>query len=475
MKANTLPSELTRRGARATGFALVASFLLAACGGDDAMATTDAGVTADSSMSTDAQTDAGNGDAATVGTIAEVAAGNPDFSMLVAALTRADLVATLNGAGPFTVFAPTNAAFTASGIDMAAISSMPVPDLTRVLTYHVLAGEVPSSAVAAGVVDTVAELSLVVGTGSGVTLNGGNTVTGGANVTATDVDASNGVIHVIDRVLLPPTVADLTRYAGLTTLGSAVGDAGLADDLAGAGPFTVFAPTNAAFAALSEIPSGDALTSVLLYHVVAASVESDAVPAAAGTLATNEYGDHLSLLFNTTAGVRVNGRASVTTADVHATNGVVHVVDQVLLPMNVVDAATAAGLTGLLGAVSAAAEVSDGVTVAAALSAQAPYTVFAPNNEAFTAIASTVAGLSSTQVRDVLLYHVLSTSAFTSPVLSTDLPSATTDLATLLGPNATFDPTVTPPTIDGADILMTDIVVTNGVVHVIGAVMLPPS
>ena len=358
---------------------------------------------------------------------------------------------------------------------MAAITSMPVEDLARVLTYHVIAGEVPSSAVTAGVVDTVAELSLVVGTSSGVTLNGGNTVTGGANVVTADVDASNGVIHVIDRVLLPPTVADLARYAGLSSLGGALTDASLADDLAGAGPFTVFAPTNAAFAALPAVPTGDALATVLLYHVVGASVESDADPGLAATLATNTYGDHLSLLFNTSSGVRVNCRANVTTADVHATNGVVHIVDQVLLPMNVVDAATAAGLTGLLSAVSGAADVSEGVSVAAALSTQAPYTVFAPNNDAFTAIASTLETLNPGQVRDVLLYHVLSTTSFESPVLAADLPATSTDLATLLGPTATFDPTASPPTIDGADILLTDIVVTNGVVHVIGSVMLPPS
>lgn len=456
---------------RPTALLLVTSMLFAACGGDDAPAVADAGMNADSSVLTDGSTT----DASAAGTIAEVAAANPDFSMLVAALGRADLVTTLNGAGPFTVFAPTNAAFTASGIDMAAITSMPVEDLARVLTYHVIAGEVPSSAVTAGVVDTVAELSLVVGTSSGVTLNGGNTVTGGANVVTADVDASNGVIHVIDRVLLPPTVADLARYAGLSSLGGALTDASLADDLAGAGPFTVFAPTNAAFAALPAVPTGDALATVLLYHVVGASVESDAVPGLAATLATNTYGDHLSLLFNTSSGVRVNGRANVTTADVHATNGVVHIVDQVLLPMNVVDAATAAGLTGLLSAVSGAADVSEGVSVAAALSTQAPYTVFAPNNDAFTAIASTLETLNPGQVRDVLLYHVLSTTSFESPVLAADLPATSTDLATLLGPTATFDPTASPPTIDGADILLTDIVVTNGVVHVIGSVMLPPS
>lgn len=430
---------------------------------DDTTTTADASVAADSG---------GGGDAAAGNSIVDIAVGNPDFSLLVAAATRAGLVSTL-AAGEFTVFAPTNAAFAASGITEAAINEMPVEQLAGILTYHAVSGTVLSTALTSGPVTTAAGFSVIVGTGSTVTLNGGNAVTGGANVVSADIEASNGVIHVIDRVLLPPTVADLARYAGLTTLAGAVTTAGLADDLAGEGPFTVFAPTNAAFGELDAVPTGDALVDVLLYHVVGAAVRSTGVPAKASSLSTNEYGDNLTILFDTTSGVEINNSADVVVADVIATNGVVHVIDKVLLPMNAVDAATAAGLTGLLGAVGAAADIDGDTTVAEALSAQAPYTIFAPTNDAFTAAATTIAGLTDAQIRDVLLFHVLDTTVFTSPVLAADLPTSVTEAKTLNGQNATIDPTVTPPTIEGADIVLTDIVVTNGVVHVIDAVIVP--
>lgn len=445
---------------------------LAACSDDPVPATNDAGV--DATVVADGSVDSGS-DAAAAQSIAAIAAANSDFSMLVAAATRASLVTLLDSPGTYTVFAPTNAAFAASGITMEMINTMPVNQLTGILSYHALDTVVPSTAITAGPVDTLSTFSIIVGTTGGVTINGGNTVAGGANVVTADIAASNGIIHVIDRVLLPPTVADLARYAGLTSLHDAVVAATLDDDLSGTGPFTVFAPTNAAFAELSAVPTGEALANVLLYHVVSGSVASSAVPAKAASLSVNQYGDALTLLFNTASGVSINGRSNVVTANVHATNGIVHVIDHVLLPMNVVDAATAAGLTGLLGAVGAASDISEGVSVADALQVQAPYTVFAPTNAAFTAIESTLATLTADQVRDVLLYHVLDTTAFTAPVLAADLPTGVTDLQMLLGSNASFDPTVSPPTIDGAQIVLTDIVVTNGVVHVIGAVMIPPS
>lgn len=442
---------------------LVASALLVLAGCND-----------NGAMTTDAATggDSGGSDAGASNTIADIASSNPDFSMLVAAADRAGIVGTLAGPGSYTVFAPTNDAFAASGITMAMIESMPMASLQQILTYHALATEVRSTDITAGPVTSLANLSIILGTTGGVTLNGGNAVTGGANVVMADIEADNGIIHVIDRVLLPPDVPALARYAGLTSLVDAVTSAGLGDALSAAGPFTVFAPTNAAFAELPAVPTGDALSQVLLFHVVAGSVASSAVPAMAPSLATNEYGDALTLLFDTSSGVTIDGSVHVVVADVLATNGVVHVVDHVILPMNVVDAATAAGLTGLTGAVGAAAPLTDGTTVAAALSAQAPYTVFAPTNEAFTAASGVIAGLSAAQVRDVLLYHVLSTTTFTTPVLAADLPTADASLDTLNGAAIPFV-AGPPPTVDGAGIVITDIGVTNGVVHVIDAVMVP--
>jgi transforming growth factor-beta-induced protein len=453
------------KNARSIALIVGSLVALAGCGDDGGMVT----------PGTDSGTPDGGtpgADAAASNTIVDIAVGNPDFSILVAAATRAGLVEALS-AGEFTVFAPTNAAFEASGISMSDIETFPPADLGVILRYHALAGSVPASAVTAGPATTIANLSIILGTTGGVTINGGNSVTGGANVVTADIEADNGVIHVIDRVLLPPTVADLARYAGLTTLAGAVTSAGLADTLSGTGPFTVFAPTNAAFEALPEIPTGAALVTVLTNHVVGARVLAAGVPETASSLATNAYGQNLSLLFDTSSGVQINGGAEVVVADVLATNGVVHVVDEVILPMNIVDAATVAGLTGLLGAVGAAADLPDGTSVAAALSAQAPYTVFAPNNAAFTAVAGTIDTLTPAQIRDVLLFHVLDPETFTTPVLSTALPAGMTPLATLNGETATLDVTSTPPTIAGAGIIATDLVVTNGVIHLIDAVIVP--
>jgi transforming growth factor-beta-induced protein len=422
-------------------------------------------------------------DAGQSNTIVDVAVGNSDFSILVAALQRADLVATLQSAGPFTVFAPTDAAFAASDISLADVQAMDVDTLTTVLLYHVVSGAaVGSSAVTAGPVDSAAQdasgtwnLSLILGTTGGVTLNGGNTVAGGANVVTPDVDASNGVIHIIDRVLLPPTIASMASYAGLTDLLEAVVAADLADTLAGTGPFTVFAPTNAAFPDGAARPTGDALSNVLLYHVLSGAVPSGSVPARANALATNTAGNNMTLLFDTSAGVAVNG-IDVLLADVGCTNGVVHVIDGVLLPPTVIDMAGIAGLTGLAAAVGRAD--ASGAGIGALLSGAAPtpatgFTVFAPTDAAFTAIQSTVDGLTDAQVAQVLQFHVLDPATFAAPVLSTGLADG--DVATALGQAATVDVSVSPPTIEGAAVVpsLLDIHVSNGVVHVLADVMIP--
>ena len=141
-------------------------------------------------------------EAVEVGTIVDVAAGNPDFSTLVAAVDAAGLVDTLSGDGPFTVFAPTNEAFDAlpDGLVEALLLPENVDALTAVLTYHVVAAEVPSSAVASGPV------TMVQGEDAEIVADGDTLTIAGANIIATDVEASNGVIHVIDAVIVPPSI-----------------------------------------------------------------------------------------------------------------------------------------------------------------------------------------------------------------------------------------------------------------------------
>ena len=164
--------------------AIAAALTLAACGSDD-----------EASEDTVAEDTVADGD------IVAVASGNPEFATLVAALTAAGLVETLQGAGPFTVFAPTEAAFAALPEGLLAKLLLPenIAVLTAILTYHVVPGMVMSTDVAAGDVATVEGSTIAITTDMGVMVNG-------ANVVAVDVAASNGVIHVIDAVIVPPTV-----------------------------------------------------------------------------------------------------------------------------------------------------------------------------------------------------------------------------------------------------------------------------
>jgi uncharacterized surface protein with fasciclin (FAS1) repeats len=177
---------------------LAAALFLAGCSSNDDTAT--APTTAAASPSpTMAEPSAMPSEA---GTIVDVAASNPDFSTLVAAVEAAGLVETLSGTGPFTVFAPTNAAFEA--LPPGVLDALLLPEnketLTKILTYHVLPVEVMAADVTAG------EAATVEGDTIEITTEDGGVQVDGANVTATDVDASNGVIHVIDAVIVPEGV-----------------------------------------------------------------------------------------------------------------------------------------------------------------------------------------------------------------------------------------------------------------------------
>jgi transforming growth factor-beta-induced protein len=300
-------------------------------------------------------------------------------------------------------------------------------------------------------------------------------MTGGANVTTADVMASNGVIHVIDRVILPPDIPMAAQYGGLSELVKAVGAAAdlpggpsVLEALQGAGPFTVFAPTNDAFAAIAAPSDSAALRDVLLYHVVGAGVLSSGIPAKADSLLANKWGNPVTLLFDTSSGAKVN-TASVVIADIKTTNGIVHVIDQVLLPPDIIDMAGIAGLSELAGAIGAAAKLPDDISVIDALRAEEPYTVFAPTNQAFQAISPPS---DPAVLRDVLLLHVVVAEA---PVLSSGLPASPVP-SLLSGQALTFDasgPSVSSGGTMSASIGPFDINVTNGVIHVIDKVLLP--
>ena len=268
--------------------------------------------------------------------IPTIATGTGVHDSLVAALSKADLVTTLQGDGPFTVFAPTDQAFTDAGIDLSTfVTDEEIAALADILTYHVVSGSVLSTALTDGLTATA-----VNGDDVTFTVNEAGVMVNDANVVTADVVASNGVVHVIDKVLMPP--ADLVDIPTIATgtgvhdsLVAALSKADLVTTLQGDGPFTVFAPTDEAFAAagidLSTFETDEeiaTLADILTYHVVSGSVLSTALTD--GMTATALNGDDVTFTVND-AGVMVND-ANVVTADVVASNGVVHVIDKVLMP-----------------------------------------------------------------------------------------------------------------------------------------------
>ena len=253
-----------------------------------------------------------------------VAAGT--FTQLAKALGDADLIDALKGDGPFTVFAPDDAAFEAfEEENPGTLASLDKETLATILKYHVVAGAgVKSTAlVDEQVFTTLSGSPVLIDTTGGVKVGDGN-------VKTADIVASNGVIHVIDTIILPPEkdIVETAVAAGMfTSLAGALTAADLVDALKAPGPFTVFAPTDDAFDKLASVPTGDALKNVLLYHVVEGAVGSGDLKAGmVPTLLPNK-----SVTVNLTGGVKIDD-AKVTTANIIAKNGVIHVVDTVLVP-----------------------------------------------------------------------------------------------------------------------------------------------
>lgn len=360
---------------------------------------------------------------AAVGNVIEVAAQAGDFSTLLAAIDAAGLTETLEGSGPFTIFAPTDAAFSAM-IDLAGISQADLlanTNLADVLRYHVVAGAITADDLeqyrTTDNPDEIVVPTLLAGKNLIITFSdaGGVIVNGMANVTVANVEASNGIIHVIDTVLVPPAdevataeatetttevtitteapteemtavvdeateaateavveaaateavsveatevpteeatpevgnVIEVATQAGdFTTLLAAIDAAGLTDTLEGTGPFTIFAPTDEAFAALEETLGIDEaallahpdLGSVLLYHVYAGDLSLDDLAAFQSAEEPDGYviptaeGESLIITFDEDGVATINGVAKVTLANVDASNGVIYVIDAVLLP-----------------------------------------------------------------------------------------------------------------------------------------------
>jgi len=408
------------------------------------------------------------------GTIVAVASANADFSTLVSALQAAELVDTLKGTGPFTVFAPTNAAF--AKLPAGALDALLADKaaLQKLLKYHVVPGKV----LAADVVK-LTEATTVEGAKISIRVQSGAVFINDSKVTVTDLPASNGVIHVLDTVLSLPTPAPGTIVAvasanpDFSTLVSAIQAAELVDTLNGAGPFTVLAPTNAAF---NKLPAGaltallankPALQNLLKYHVVPGKVLAAQVVTL--TEATTVQGEKVTIRVQN-GEVFIND-SKVTSTDIPASNGVIHVIDTVLTvpapqPGNIVEIASGnADFSTLVTAIQAAG-------LANTLSGPGPFTVFAPTNAAFNALpAGALQALLANvpELTKTLTYHVVAGRLDAAAV------TAATSTASVQGANLSFRVQNGAAYVNQARITITDIAASNGIIHAIDAVLTPPT
>ena len=456
--------------------------------------------------------DDGNGDnGGDAKNIVEIALETDELTILVQALQAADgdLVNVLQGPGPFTVLAPTNAAFTAflASNGFGSLDEVPTDVLAEILLNHVISADVKSTDLASagrGYTSTNAtgaggnKISLYFNATAGVRFNNVSAVTDGG----ADIEASNGTIHIVDAVIPLPTIAshaaaNSTDFSSLVAaLGAADGD--LIGDLTGDGPFTVLAPDNAAFSDfLGDTPLGNVNTAVLrrilLNHVLDAelgavsSTELGALGNGYVNTSVTGAGDNpMSLYFNTADGVEFNGISTVTQADVVGTNGIIHAVNAVIGLPTIVTFATADPSFSTL--VSALTELTPGTDYVNILSRtegsnadgiNPNFTVFAPTDEAFAALIEDLGGVpGETVLSTVLNHHVITDSNITSG----DLMMGANPVTTLQGQDITITLPGTGNNIadvtDGAGntdigIIFVDVQAENGVIHVVNKVLLP--
>ena len=431
--------------------------------------------------------------------IVEIASDNANLSILVDALQEADgdLVNVLSGNGPFTVLAPTDAAFDAffSAHDTYNnISDVPADVLAELLLNHVISEEITSAdlnTAVSGYRSTNAtgagnnNISIYFNTAEGVRFNNV------ATVTDPDVTASNGVIHIVDAVIdLPnlvdhavanPNLSDLV--ANLTADGNTV----FTDLLSTPGDYTVFAPNNTAFSGFTN-PNENDINNVLSNHVIlgATAVSSGLTDGYVNTAAlyNGNDGEYLSLYVDTSDGVVLNGTVVVSTADVIATNGVIHVVDEVIDIPTVVTFAVADPNLSSLEAALTRDDQPDFVAILSASNegGDNPFTIFAPDNAAFQALLDTdnawetLNDIDAGLLTSVLEHHVITAQNVRAGAL-TDGAVATLegdDITITLPGNEGNPASIT----DGSgnsdiDVIAVDVQAGNGVIHVIESVLLP--
>jgi len=399
--------------------------------------------------------------------IVETAEDAGGFTTLLSVASDLGLAETLRNE-ELTVFAPTDQAF--GKLPAGLLEDLTDEQLTEIILYHLLEGTVESTQIASqqDALTEQGERILLQSNADGVTVNGRS------SVVSADIEASNGVIHAVDEVLLPaayrePGIIETAEEAGnFSILLGAIEDAGLTTTLQFLGPFTVFAPSDAAFQELGietvESLTDEQLNSVLTYHVLDGEVPSSALQPTQTVAALN--GENLFITLENDE-VIVNGTGSVTSADINTENGVIHAVNQVLLPDafgNVVDNAVKRyELTTLVDLVT---EQNLAETLTAS---DAEYTVFAPTNAAFESISSTLSTLTDQQVTNTLLYHVLATA-----VESGDLAESQQVMTLNNDEEILIEVSEGVVTINGsATVQIADVAGTNGVIHIIDEVLIP--
>ncbi|MFP4291711.1 MAG: fasciclin domain-containing protein [Cyclobacteriaceae bacterium] len=417
--------------------------------------------------------------------LAQLVSNNSDLSILAEAVGRfPELGSALEGfESELTVFAPTNAAFESFLEAFPQYSSLEdVPDhvLRTLLEYHLVESELFSG-----------ELNGTVATLQGEEIETSNVL---PSVNDADVNASNGVVHIIDQVLVPPSVAVLpgtvlgTAYfdpeARFTTLFEAIEKAGLRETLLAEGPYTVFAPTNEAFETadfdLDDYEAEDpALQSVLLYHVIAGSELAAADLTEGPVSAANELSFYVNL---TNEGNFVNA-AEIILADVDANNGIIHAIDKPLMPPvgTVVETALNDDSFSILARALEIAGLSE------TLGGEGPYTVFAPTDAAFTDLfnalgVASIEELSADVLRPILLYHVTAGRVFSFQVdEGVEIQTLNTEEDFIINETVFPQPDDEPDVVEisivqpgeDSELINTNIVATNGIIHVIDKVLLP--
>ncbi|MFM7327935.1 MAG: fasciclin domain-containing protein [Bacteroidota bacterium] len=429
-------------------------------------------------------------------TIVELAQATPDLSILVTALSKyPDLVTTLSGTGNFTVFAPTNAAFTAllGAIGQTSLDDIPADVLKNVLQYHVITtGALKSTQLSNGTVAAANTENIQIAIGSGVKIN--TTV----NVAIADVLGTNGVVHVVDAVLVPPSIKPIVGTIvapayfnkNFSTLIAAVkaADPSILTTLLGNGPsnkkLTLFAPTNEAFAAagITSLPSQATLNAVLKYHVIDDEVLAAELPS--GSAAITTLGGKFYLSNNGANGVFINATSRVIVTNIAGSNGVVHVINRTLLPPSKSVAQIAVDLSTsptpqFTQLVAALARTNGTATdlLAAASNANSNITVFAPTDAAFQALYGVLGVNGINDIPLATLTAVLKHHIIGARVFSTDLANGA---AGTLNGNVTIS--VTNGTVtDGkgnaaklsSSAALLNVLGTNGVIHTIDKVLLP--